>query len=285
MCRKKGKSLTQEIRDWLSVTWGNISVTNFYLAQQIVTSKEKAKCRVVFSRMVKEGLIERIPEKDGWYRRIDNNYERMEFIKAETEAVDLKLLFGIEKFVEIMPGNIILISGEQNAGKTAFLLNIIRQNMNKHEIYYFNSEMGAPELMKRLLKFDDICLNEWKFEAYERTENFADVIKPGKGKINIIDFLEMHDNFYEVGGKLTAIHKKLDGAIAIVALQKNPNTDVGLGVYRSLEKPRLALAMSPGKLKIVKAKNWKSPENPNGKEINFKIVQGCKFISEWVWKR
>ena len=106
-------------------------------------------------------------------------------------------------------------------------------------------------MKKRLTKFDDIVLSDWCFYPMERNENFADVIQPGKGKINIIDFLELYDNFYEISGKLADIHKKLNGAIAIVALQKNPGNDFGLGGYRSLEKPRLALAVSPGILKTL----------------------------------
>ena len=108
---KREKSLTQEIRDWISATWGNISATNFYLEQHIATSQEKKKCRVVFGRMVKEGLIERIPEKDGWYRRIDNNCEKMDFLSVGTDIVDIQLPFGLQDMVEIIPGNIILIAG------------------------------------------------------------------------------------------------------------------------------------------------------------------------------
>jgi hypothetical protein len=145
--------------------------------------------------------------------------------------------------------------------------------------------MGSSELRKRLDKFDDIALSDWKFKPWERSGNFADVIKPGKGKINIIDFLEIHDNFYEVGGKLAEIHNKLKGAIAIVALQKNRGVDTGLGGFRSIEKPRLALAMSPGTLKIVKAKNWKTSENPNGKQIRFKIAAGCKLFNQGNWHK
>jgi hypothetical protein len=41
--------------------------------------------------------------------------------------------------------------------------------------------------------------------------------------------------------------------------------------------------MSPGRLKIVKAKNWATSENPNGLEINFKLVDGCKLIKTGDW--
>jgi hypothetical protein len=182
-----------------------------------------------------------------------------------------------------MPGNIVLIAGQPNCGKTAFLLNVIAENMHRFEIHYFNSEMGESELRKRLLKFDDIPIEDWRFKAWERSDKFADVIVPGKDKLNIIDFLEIHQNFYEIGGLIADIHKKLKGSIAFIAIQKNPGLEYGLGGYRSLEKPRLALAMDSGVLKIVKAKNWVTGENPNKKQIHFKIVQGCRFVETDEW--
>jgi hypothetical protein len=145
--------------------------------------------------------------------------------------------------------------------------------------------MGGSELKKRLSLFPNTIPSQWQFKAWERSDNFSDVIKPGKSRINIIDFLEIHDEFYKVGGQLAEIHKKLKGAIAIVALQKNAGSDTGLGGFRGLEKPRLYLAMSPSKLKIVKAKNWKSSDNPNGKVIRFKVAQGCIFKPQGGWHR
>ena len=141
----------------------------------------------------------------------------MDFLGADAETVNLWLPFGLNEMVEIMPGNIIVVAGSPDAGKTALLLNIIRQNMRSHEIHYFNSEMGASELRKRLDKFDDIALDQWNFKPWERADTFADVIKPGPGKINIIDFLELHDSFYEVGARLSEIHKKLKGALACMS--------------------------------------------------------------------
>ena len=87
-----------------------------------------------------------------------------------------------------------------------------------------------------------------------------------------------------MGGKLAEIHKRLKGAIAFVALQKNPGVKMGLGGFRSAEKPRLYLSMDSGILTIAKAKNWATSENPNGLEYRFKIVGGCKFIKVQGWR-
>jgi len=279
------KSLTQEIKDFVMSSKGLFLSSDVHNCLHLSSRQEKRNVSNTLARLVKDGIIERAGNRNGQFRRIDTDVEAIDFLNAETESTNLWLPFGINEMVEIMPGNIILLAGEPNAGKTGFLLNVIRENMRDFEIHYFNSEMGSSELNKRLNKFDDIALSSWKFKAWERSSNFADVIKPGKDKINIVDFLEIHENFYEVGGLLAEIHNKLKGAVAIVALQKNRGVDTGLGGFRSIEKPRLALAMSPGILKIVKAKNWKTSENPNGKQIKFKIAAGCKLFNQGNWHK
>ncbi|MCP3681650.1 MAG: hypothetical protein GY861_03075 [bacterium] len=82
---------------------------------------------------------------------------------------------------------------------------------------------------------------------------------------------------------ITEIHRKLEGAIAVICIQKNPGTDVGLGGYMTLDKPRLALAIKPGIIKIVKAKNFKEGKNPNGLQIKYKLHSGCAFSSDGGW--
>ncbi|WP_155321959.1 hypothetical protein [Desulfosarcina ovata] len=282
---KRKTSLTAEIREWVTATWGNFSATEALQGATNATFEDRKKIRVILGRLVKEGVLERVQGRNGVYRKIDAECESMDFLNAETETADIWLPFNLHRMVETMPGNIILIAGEPNAGKTGLLLNVICNNMRKFETHYFNSEMGGSELKKRLGLFPDILPSQWNFRAWERADNFADVIKPGKGRLNIIDFLELHDNFYEVGGRLAEIHKKLKGAVAVVAMQKNAGVDTGLGGFRGLEKPRLYLAMSPGRLKIVKAKNWKTDQNPNGLQYEFKVAQGCKFTTVRDWHR
>lgn len=235
-------------------------------------------------RRIHKSKIERVGNRNGQFRRVESECLPIEWQAAEEEPADLSLPFGLSRLVDMMPGNIAVVAGEPNAGKTAFLLNVVRENMHKAEVHYFNSEMGSQELRKRLAKFD-MPLDSWTFHAWERTDNFQDAIRPGTGKLNIIDFLEVSEDFYRVGGMLKAIHDKLQGALAIVALQKNRGTDLGMGGGRSLEKPRLYLALEPGLCRIVKAKNWKTSTNPNGLQLKFKTVDGCKLLPQGDWFR
>ncbi len=278
-------NISEEVRDFVVTTSGYFLTTDVFNRLQVTTRSDKKAIVAELLRLHKKEIIERHGNKNGCYRRLESEVEEMDFLNADNETVDLWLPFGLSEKVEIMPGNIIVIAGSPDSGKTALLLNVIRENMRKFEVFYYNSEMGASELKKRLNNFEDLTLPDWDFKARERSDNFADVIKPGKGKINIVDFLELHDNFYEVGGKIAEIHKKLKGAIAFIALQKNPGLKVGLGGYRSMEKPRLYLSMDSGSITIQKAKNWKTSVNPNGLQYRFKLAGGCKFIKTQGWHK
>jgi len=236
VARYEPQKLTERMRQWVLEEPGEFTNQDVYRDLGLKTPNEQAQARNALKRFKEEGTIEYSGKRKGHWKTINREVEIMNFIDAPTETLDLRLPFGIHKMVETYPGNILVLAGFQNAGKTAFLLNTVYGNMRKFDVHYFNSEMGDTELRKRLDMFTDIALSDWTFTPYERSDDFADVIRPGKGKLNIIDYLEMHTNFFEISGRLAEIHKRLDGAVAIVAIQKNPGSDMGLGGYRGGEK-------------------------------------------------
>jgi hypothetical protein len=124
---------------------------------------------------------------------------------------------------------------------------------------------------------------DWKFQAMPRSSNFQDVIKQGPGVLNIIDFMEIYTNFWEIAGMLAQIHDRLNGAIAIIAIQKQRGRETARGGDFTLEKPRLYISIENGVAKIIKAKNWKTEKNPNRLQLNFKLAQGGKFYVERDW--
>lgn len=276
--------LAKRIREWVTNTSGWFSYDDIDKEFGLSHPNEKHNRWMIVKRLRDH---ERILES-----HLSNN-RLLRHIKVATRLIDFKACgnrtplairypFGIERYFQTYPGNLIAVAGAADAGKTAFLLNFIRLNMGDFSIYYQSSEMGAEELANRLMKFEGIDLQDWNFTAEERSRDFADVIRPDC--INILDYLELAGEFYRVADNLKQIHDKLCSGIAIVALQKKRNAELGRGGDFGLEKPRLYLSMDAGRLVIRKAKNWVDPEvRPSGLAITFKLVNGCKFIVTDDW--
>ncbi|MFA5324207.1 MAG: bifunctional DNA primase/polymerase [Smithella sp.] len=286
---RKDRNLAEEVREWVMSSNGVFLSSDVVKSLNLSSRDDMKNVSKVFERLRKDGMIVRAGDKNGCFRKLDQEIEAIDFINVKDEELTLHIPFDIDHFVKIMPKNIIVIAGEPNAGKTAFLLNIALDNQEIHETHYFSSEMGALETRERLSKFN-FPLDAWRAKFWERSSDFADVIRPDA--LNIIDFMEIHNNFWEIGGLMKQIHDRLNKGIAIIALQKNPTRkakdgtvsgEVGLGGFRGLEKPRLYITMSNHVLKIIKAKNWRTERNPNGLQIAFKIAQGCHFKPHGGW--
>jgi hypothetical protein len=279
--------LSNRLYDWLEASSGWFYLEDIHKALNITGEADKANIRVQCSQFAKKGILDKDKRINGRYRRVDKTLVPMDLVHADAGAeFPMTWPFDLERYVRIMPKSIIVIAGSPNSGKTTFLLNVVARNQGKQHIPYFNSEMAAEEFKLRLDCFENV--DGWCFEPYERSGNYADVIFPDA--LNIIDFMEINDEFYKIAGELQAIHEKLNKGICIVAIQKNPSkkdmkgrmveNDMGRGGTFGLEKPRLYLSMDYGRLKVVKAKIWKKPTvNPNGMVFNFKLVNGAHFTN------
>jgi hypothetical protein len=278
---RQERNLTEDVRSFVANANGTFCLQDIYNTYNLKERRDKQNASDVLRTLCKEKIIEKYGNKNGHYRKVDSCFETIDFINATDDEFELTLPLGINSLVRLQPKNIIVVAGTPNSGKTAFLLNIVKDNLEKHLIEYLSSEMGAQEMRSRLEKFG-LPWSYWKkFMPKERSSNFADVINPNA--VNIIDFLEVHEDFWIVGKYLKEIYDKLDNGVAIVALQKATGKEMGRGGVGTLEKPRLYLAMEGNKIAIVKAKNWRSENNPNGLERYFKLVQGCKFIEQTPW--
>jgi len=274
------ETLVERIRKWIGETEGTFKGTDIDIELSLGTKKDKANRKKILQRFCKNDIIERTGKIQNCFRVIENQCDNIEWQEAKPIPFDINIPLGIDGFAKVFPGNLIVVAGEANAGKTAFLLNLAGMNIRKHKVYYFSSEMGAEEFKIRIDEFDnkENFLNN-NFMAKERSGNFSDVIRPND--INIVDFLECHDEFYKIGGWLKKITDKLNNGVAIVAIQKNPGSGYGLGGARSIERARLYISMEPGKIIIKKVKIYRHKDiNPNGFELEFKLACGCKFIPD-----
>lgn len=273
--KKKHDNLSEEIKLFVNNTTGDFNIFEIDRELSLNTKDLKNNRRTILNKLMKELVIEKIGKRTGNYRKIVLDETIIDWRSADvSKTYDIILPFQIHDLVNIYPKNIIIIAGGINAGKTAFMLNVLKDNMDKHKIYYFSSEMGAEEMKLRLANFKG--LHAWDFTAIERAGDFADVIRPDD--LNIIDFLEISDNFFQIGAEIKKIYDRLEKGVAIIGIQKKKDVEYGRGAEFSMEKARLYISMDSGTLKIVKAKNWKDHKvNPNGKIIDFNLFKGSEF--------
>lgn len=281
---KREKSLSEDIREYVLSTKGVFLSADVHKNLDLSTRVHRKNCSEVLRRLIAEGIIERWGNKDGCFRRLEKDYEVMKLTDVSVKPLTIQWPFGIHEKVYILPKSIAVIAGQTNAGKTAFALNFAYLNRNISKLRYLTSEMGCQEIRDRVSKMDVPVENWNQIEFIERSSQFQDLVLPDG--ITIIDYMEKAENFYEIAKDIKNIFDRLKAGFCLIAIQKKAGQDFGRGGDFSAEKARLYLSMSPGKLKIIKAKNWlKSDVNPNGLECDFNLVNGIKFIQKSGWKK
>lgn len=283
---EKGKqTLSARIKDWVALTEAHFSLKEAKKDLNILKENDKNTFDQVIHNLKKDGIIEHaLGKSEGWYKRIDNKLETLDWKTANGKEFPIELPFELSQLIYLLPKSILCIAGNFNAGKTAFCLETVRLNMGKMKINYFTSEMGKDKLRQRLKKFENVEFPDgWNFNAAYRSSNWSDCLKDFPDDLNIIDYLQIGESFWTVSDHIDGIFNRLGKGVAIVCLQKTLGRDLGRGGDFSAEKASLYLSIDPGKLKIIKAKEWRGMENPNGKFKRFKLVQGWDFRPDPDW--
>jgi len=294
-CQPSEDDLKNAVKAWILMDKRTFRIQDVYNDLDIRNRQQKKNVSDYLARFCLEGLIERINGQRGVFSYNNRECTYIDFLSTSNSLScgtrTLILPLGLESLnIQVLPSNIIVIAGESNAGKTSVLLNIVHDNLKSlspEGIYktakYFTSEMGPQEMHTRVAAFQK-PLSLWSsMHAIERTSNFHQVLDPDG--LNLIDFMEVHNEFYLVGEWIRKIHEVLKSGICVIALQKKSGTDFGRSGEISLEKPRLYLSISEvvkgySSCKIVKAKNYTGDRNPNGLEKDFRITCGGSKLEE-----
>lgn len=282
-------SIQKSVEDWVKIQDGTFTLSQCCKSLALTGPKDRHSVTVALSRL-KGKLIEKQGNRSGEYRVIVREHDEIDWRNAPNDEFPIELPLRIDQLTKIYPGNIIILAGASNTGKTSFMLETVRLNMNRHRTTYMNSEMGPNELRERIELFGEILpQDKWNFTARERSSNFADIVDPDG--LNVIDYMEVYKDFFEIGDWIRDIHQKLNNGVAVIAIQKKSSTkrernDYGRGGELTLEKPRLYLAMDYGEVRIVKAKAWRNKDNnPNGLRRTFKLINGWKFLPTSEWQK
>jgi hypothetical protein len=281
------RNVKQEVSQWCIAQDGTFRIESCFNELNLKNTEQKGEGRAAVMELSRRGIIER-DKGIGVYRLLDKTIEYIQLSDQTPQPLNFKWPFGIEQFADLYEGNIAVVAGTSNAGKTAMLLNFAVKNKDNFHVRYQSSEMDSHELSIRLKGFGTgLASFREKVEWIKRSQDWWDIILPDA--VNIIDFMEIHEDFYKVGGWIKKIFDKLRKGIAIIALQKkDATTDMGRGGAITKEKARLYLSIDYGTLTIVKAKNWHEYSvDPTGAKIDFVMERGVVLKNEgtWYWKQ
>ncbi|TAL60612.1 MAG: toprim domain-containing protein [Bacteroidetes bacterium] len=282
------KTLSQEVEEWVMSSRGIFLFSDVHRGLQLSLREETKNLSKSLGRLIDKKIIERVGNKNGQFRLIDDKKELIDWYNADISGnFPIEYPLGIHNYALTYPKNVVIIGGAKDAGKTAILLNIAAMNRKKKQIYFFSSEMGEFELKKRLISISEklqVSLEDLRDDIVwvDRYGDFSDVIVPDA--INIIDFLEITKDFFEVGDMVKNIFRRLTTGIAVIGIQKPSTRDMPIGGEKGLEKARIAIALDGGKAKILVGKNWAQDNlNPKGLTCEFKLVRGSEFIQTTPW--
>ena len=286
--RRDEKSLetfADEVRDWVKNETGLLTNAKGYVALQCVTRREKAKLRLCLKRLADSRELVRTSQ--GAYRQCEDTIEWLDIESADTTPFPILWPFGVEERVRLPSGGLVLVAGQQEAGKTAYLLNLARLNANRgKDVVFVSTETNAQGLKVRMQGWGEIgvsvadIVQGVRFGYIDET-NMADaILNYGlEDSILILDYLEVNDAFYLIAQKLAEIFKRMKGGVAIIGCQMHEDKIIG-GKF-GFHKPEMVLTLKEDKkeggtrLTIEKGRWWTTTHNPKYDSMMFWTRHGC----------
>ena len=280
------KKVTVLVDEWLEIhQQERFTLDQICRDLQISERDNRRYVAIALNRRSEQGKLEKVSNyTQALYRYIISTSKSIDWVNAPDDdilnlswpyGIDDSTQFGFDGRVRISPGDIIVIAGTSNMGKTAFCLNFLWENMDSFPCTLMGNEYTPGKFKRRVSRMtwkEPLNgNNEPKFELIERREYWKDIIRPDN--INIIDWLNLGDNWYEIGKVIEDIQSKLHRGIALISIQKDEHKTLGRGAGFSEELASLYLVMDFERLLIRKCKEWKE-WNPNGKMYGFKIIDG-----------
>ena len=283
----KYKYVSGLVEEYLSLHKGEEFDLDIICRQLSILERSNRKyVSIVLARKVSQGKLDKVSK---YYRVLDNTCKLIDW----TNVIDVPPLdihwpvgadgsrFGFDGHVVISPKDIIIGAGLSNMGKTTLAHNILWENMDAYHCTLMGNELDASKFKRRVshmtwanpLKEDGTP----KFDLIERYDNWKDIIKPDD--VNIIDWINLNDNFYRIGSIIEGIKSKLNNGIAVIILQKDQNKSLGMGGGFSEHLASLYLTIDFNRLTVRKLKEWKDI-NTNGKVFGFEIINsGTQFTN------
>ncbi len=294
---------TDEVKDFLSHLQGQeISIGELRRELNIMSgTKSFDIIRMIMWRLAEQKLVRVL--RRGQYKIVTQvapipvfsieRERRPPFDLMFPRNSDTDMEMGFAEFVVLREGDLILISGMSNYGKTTLCLNICGENIDKRPVLMGNEYSTivdgqytiTPRILNRLDAMDWV---EWvdqdgkdKLTLLPVRDDYAEHIV--KDKINIIDWINIDTGeHYMIGTILEGIKKQLGRGLAIIAIQKAEGAAAGRGGQFTKDFADLELLIdkfgdSDVLLTIGKTKEY--TEHVIGKTYAYGISKGVKIIN------
>lgn len=180
--------------------------------------------------------------------------------------------FGIGELVEIFEGDLILITGVTNFGKTAIAVNLLAENLNLFPTlarlmgseYTASNGKISPKFKRRMKRMDWV---EWvkdgqpQFELYPVGSDYQDYVKTDA--LNVIDWVSLPNEYYLIDSVSKAIKDEVGYGVLVIVTQKDEKSQFSEGGQRAERYADLVLKIDPygdesmltiGKVKANKGK-------------------------------
>ncbi len=311
MIEPKTTITAAEVKEFLSLKQGKeITLTAIRKEFNILPgSKSFDAVRNIMYQLTeqKEGvrLVRSLGKKDGQYKVI-KQVNAVPVFSVERERRPCSDLIFPRDFntmmemcfrenIIIREGDLILISGVSNFGKTTLCMNFCGENIDTRPVLMGNEyttidEEPTPRFLNRL---DSMNVNnggwvDWidvdgndKFTLLPVRDDYAEHVV--KNKINIIDWINIETGeHFLISSVLDRIKRNLGRGIGIIAIQKGEGAEAGRGGQFTKDFADLELLIdrfgeSDVLLTIGKVKEYSHPVI--GKTYAYSILNGVKIVN------
>ena len=218
------------------------------LRQRYHISAESTTFYTAINRLLKERKVKRLGR--GRYRRVipiepvkwwDDKINEEPLVFKFPRCYEDGTEFGIEDFVEVFPGGMILVTGRSNFGKTVIALSIMGENLDLMRATLMGSEYTASDgkispmfkrRMKRMNWVEWMKDGEPRFQLLPVGGDYEDYIEPDQ--LNIIDWISLNGEYYLIDRVMKSIKDRVGNGVAVVVLQKNKDAEFGEGGERTV---------------------------------------------------
>jgi len=298
-----GEITTEEVKEYLRSIQGQIiSLDKLRREFNILPgTKSFDLIRNIMFRLSEQKLVK--PNRRGEYKVITQVFPVKVFGRERRPPIqmffprchDTMMEMDIVNDIVMREGDLILIAGRSNYGKTALCMNFCAENIDSSPVLMGNEyttidNEPTPRFLNRI---DNIDWVEWfnsvgedKFVLLPVYEDFAEHIV--KDRINIVDWINLPSEHYLISPIMEAIKRAIGKGVGILVIQKAEGAAAGRGgqftrdfadveILLDQYKEREVL-MTMGKVKEVK-------HRVSGRHFAFGLLDGVKIINFRELKR